>query len=145
MSIDKYLNENIQPISDVAQQALDIGAQDTSLFITFEEASKLMDAGYHHVETGYCMGNDGSAFVNVLTDMPGVTPAMWDWWFGWHGEDISHYRLWHPKDHLEVQWEDNLLGQNSYITYFLNTEEIARLLYIKLRYLLINHQLERGQ
>ena len=25
--------------------------------------------------------------------MPGVTPSMWDWWFGWHGSRDSRYRL----------------------------------------------------
>ena len=22
---------------------------------------------------------------------------MWDWWFGWHGNDSRRYKLWHPR------------------------------------------------
>ena len=115
MDYKKFLNTDIPEISLNAKSALEKGAQDPSLFITFEEAGKLTEAGYHEVETGYCMGNDGSAFVNVLTDMPGVTPAMWDWWFGWHGDDISRYELWHPRDHLDVHWADKIQGHDDYI------------------------------
>ena len=115
MDYKKFLNSEIHNISDDAHKALQKGAQDPSGFIKFEEATKLMEPGYHEVETGYCMGSDGSAFVNVLTDMPGVTPAMWDWWFGWHGDDISRYELWHPRDHLDVHWEDRLSGKVEYI------------------------------
>lgn len=115
MSLEQYLNPTIKPISNAAKEALDKGAQDSQRFLPFERATEMMQPGYQDVETGYCLGSDGSAFVNVLTEMPGVTPAMWDWWFGWHGEDISHYKLWHPKDHLAVQWQDKLLGQERYI------------------------------
>lgn len=115
MDYSVYLNKNIKPISSHAQEALDKGALDPARFITFEQATKLTEPGYHDVETGYCMGGDGSAFVNVLTDMPGVTPAMWDWWFGWHGDDISRYELWHPRDHLEVHWADKVKGRVAYI------------------------------
>ena len=115
MEYKKFLNSNIGKISASAEAALEKGAQDSSLFITFEEATQLMNPGYHHVETGYCMGKDGSAFVNVLTDMPGVTPAMWDWWFGWHGDDISRYQLWHPRDHIDVHWADKEKGKVEYI------------------------------
>jgi hypothetical protein len=38
--------------------------------------------------------------------MPGVTPAMWSWWFGWHGSDTRRYKLWHPRAHLSAAWKD---------------------------------------
>jgi hypothetical protein len=43
---------------------------------------------------------DGRVLVTCLTDMPGVTPAMIDWWFGWHLTHSERYRLWHPLDHV---------------------------------------------
>ncbi len=45
--------------------------------------------------------------VSVLTDMPGVTAAMWDWWFGWHSEESARYKLWHPEAH-----QFSTLGEN---------------------------------
>ncbi|MCC6462073.1 MAG: hypothetical protein IT260_16480, partial [Saprospiraceae bacterium] len=44
----------------------------------------LEQPGHTAHEIGYALQDDGSAKVAVKTHMPGVTPAMWDWWFGWH-------------------------------------------------------------
>lgn len=76
MSFETYLNQTLPTISEAAQNALEQGAQDPALFTPFERATELMNLGYVAVETGYCLNEDGSAFVNVLTDMPDVTPAM---------------------------------------------------------------------
>ena len=70
------------------------------------ELPTLETPGYLAHENGYCSAPDGSIKVAVKTDMPGVTPAMWDWWFGWHGSQDQRYKLWHPKSHLSARWED---------------------------------------
>jgi hypothetical protein len=44
--------------------------------------------------------------VSVRTDMPGVTPAMVDWWFGWHGDAAAKYKLWHPQAHVHAGWRE---------------------------------------
>lgn len=46
---------------------------------------------------------DGSLTVACTNVMPGVTAAMWDWWFGWHGLSSARYRLWHPIAHKRSQ------------------------------------------
>lgn len=76
--------------------------------------------GYLPVETGYSINPDGSVMVAVKTDMPGVTPLMWDWWFGWHGSQDDRYQLWHPLAHISARWEDGrddacYIGRNSII------------------------------
>jgi hypothetical protein len=43
---------------------------------------------------------DGRMLVTCVTDMPRVTPAMIDWWFGWHLTETRRYQLWHPKAHV---------------------------------------------
>lgn len=43
---------------------------------------------------------DGRVRVTCTTDLPGVTPAMIDWWFGWHLPASERYRLWHPLAHV---------------------------------------------
>jgi hypothetical protein len=45
---------------------------------------------------------DGTALILCTTDLPGVTPAMVDWWFGWHLPESERYKLWHPKAHLKA-------------------------------------------
>lgn len=45
---------------------------------------------------------DGRVLVSCVTDLPGVTPAMVDWWFGWHLPETARYRLWHPRAHVKA-------------------------------------------
>ncbi|GAB4413644.1 MAG: hypothetical protein OHK0039_20790 [Bacteroidia bacterium] len=69
-------------------------------------AAQLEAPGYLPVETGFSREEQGAVHVAVHTPMPGVTPAMWDWWFGWHGSSDQRYELWHPQSHLHARWED---------------------------------------
>lgn len=62
--------------------------------------------GYASFENGYTIAPDGSIKVAARTEMPGVTPAMWEWWFGWHSSLDQRYKLWHPKAHLRARWAD---------------------------------------
>lgn len=50
---------------------------------------------------------DGQVLVSCTTDMPGVTPAMVDWWFGWHLPETARYRLWHPKAHVRCRVKED--------------------------------------
>lgn len=43
---------------------------------------------------------DGRVLVTCHTALPGVTPDMIDWWFGWHAVETARYRLWHPEAHV---------------------------------------------
>ena len=42
--------------------------------------------------------------VAAREPMPGVTPAMIDWWFGWHSDSPERYKLWHPQAHVHAAW-----------------------------------------
>lgn len=79
-----------------------------------DAAPQLAEAGYQAVETGFALESDGAATVAVQTLMPRVTPAMWDWWFGWHGSQDNRYKLWHPQAHQSAQWQD---GQDTPAAY----------------------------
>jgi hypothetical protein len=115
MTLETYLNPTLQPISEAVLEARQKGGQDPRRFLPFERATELMNSGYHEVETGYCLSEDGSAYVAVLTDMPQVTPTMWHWWFGWHGDDSRKYKLWHPHAHISAQWQDKIVGRQEYV------------------------------
>jgi hypothetical protein len=43
--------------------------------------------------------------VNLVMEheLHGVTPAMINWW--WDNMDNDSYRLWHPEDHLALEWQ----------------------------------------
>ncbi len=64
-----------------------------------DAARMLARPGYHHMETGWTRLDNGVTAIACRTDMPGVTAAMWDWWFGWHGGDSARYKLWCPDAH----------------------------------------------
>lgn len=63
----------------------------------------LAPTGYSQVETGYGQTASGSIWAAAHTDMPRVTAAMWDWWFGWHLIESARYKLWHPDAHLYAE------------------------------------------
>jgi hypothetical protein len=56
------------------------------------------------VQNGFTVTSDGAMHVNIVTEMPDVTPVMIDWWFGWHSDSPERYRLWHPMAHVHAQW-----------------------------------------
>lgn len=93
------------------------------------ELAGLEQPGYAPFETGYTLLADGSAKVAVKTAMPGVTPAMWDWWFGWHSSQDQRYKLWHPASHLTARWEDGrsdvcYVGRNSVIREYIGANPL---------------------
>ena len=102
----KYFDPVPTPLSEEVREALVVGAQAPACFADVAEAGRLLDAGPAAVENGYARCSDHSVRVAVRTEMPGVTPAMWDWWFGWHGCDARRYKLWNPGAHLWAQWAD---------------------------------------
>jgi len=110
-----FFNDQMAPLSDHVKEALLIGGQACELFPLVDQAAQLQAPGHWPVETGYGLGPDGSVQVFVLTPMPGVTPAMWDWWFGWHGSEAQRYKLWHPRAHIHSAWADGRSDLNHYI------------------------------
>lgn len=70
-------------------------------FLPPEQAqSLLIDERDSHPD-GVRRASDGKALILCTTDLPGVTPAMMDWWLGWHLPESARYRLWHPTAHLK--------------------------------------------
>ena len=102
-------------LSDPVKEALLTGPVAHELMWPVERASDLLTDGDWPVETGYSLAPDGSGRVFVRTPMPGVTPAMWDWWFGWHGSEAERYKLWHPGAHVHVSWADGLGDLGHYV------------------------------
>lgn len=68
--------------------------------LPFSHASRLLGPEGDGFQDAVLRNSDGMLVVCCLTDMPGNTPEMWDWWFGWHGVSSDRYRLWHPEDHV---------------------------------------------
>jgi hypothetical protein len=102
----KFFNPEMAPLPTHVVEALQHGPQGGMALSAFADAARVADEGYQQTENGYGILEDGSYQVSLRTDMPGVTPAMWSWWFGWHGCDTRRYKLWHPRAHLFAAWKD---------------------------------------
>ncbi len=109
-----FFSPEMAPLPRHVVEALEHGPQAAPVLPGFDDIAALLDAGYQQTEDGYGILADGGVQVSVRTDMPGVTPQMWSWWFGWHGSDARRYKLWHPRAHVSAQWRDNL-GDGHYI------------------------------
>jgi hypothetical protein len=123
----------ITPESAIA--AARAGLQSANRAITHLEANRLLDAGYMDMETGYARLDNGMLYVAALTDMPGVTGEMIDWWFAWHDTDKA-YTLWHPRDHITAVWQREPDRSQSWRGQYIgNTSEIVEYIGSNLEYL----------
>ncbi len=102
----RFFDPQMAPLPRHVVGALEHGPQAAPVLPDFDCAATLLDLGYQQTENGYGRLPGGGMQVSVRTDMPGVTPAMWTWWFGWHGSDARRYKLWHPRAHVSAQWAD---------------------------------------
>jgi hypothetical protein len=92
----------IRPLSAVPERiesAIARGVQSGRDF-PFASAGKLLDPDGDGLSDAVVRNSDGVLVVACRTEMSGVTPEMWDWWFGWHPVSSQRYRLWHPREHL---------------------------------------------
>jgi hypothetical protein len=101
----RFWNPKMGPLSNAAVQALAQGPVAAPLLPRLEDAPALLRPGDAELEDGFGFAEDGSLHVAVRTAMPGVSPRMVDWWFGWHGCEAQRYKLWHPRAHVHAQWD----------------------------------------
>ena len=103
-SYEPFFRWELDALPDSVEEALAHGPADPDSALPRADAARLLEAGYLPLETGYAEMPDGSVFVSALTQFPGASSEMIDWWFGWHGAETDRYKLWHPQAHLFTQW-----------------------------------------
>ena len=69
------------------------------------------DSKHVEFESGVRRLRDGTVEVASLVSMPGVTSDMFRWWFSDYLQTTEHYRMWHPKDHVWMDWEHKTPGE----------------------------------
>ena len=79
----------------------------------FEDANQLLEPGYMPLETGFYLLPNGQMHVAVLTRMPGCKGNMVDWWYGYL-DGTETYRMWEPKSHLTLEWDEQWFGWRNY-------------------------------
>ena len=96
----RYWRPEMGPMQPQVTEALLRGSEAGGLGLTMDEAEQLLEPGSLPLENGFTRLRDGSVFVAVCTEMPGVTGAMFEWWMGWHTMEHQRYKLWHPRAHV---------------------------------------------
>ena len=124
-----FWRPQMAPIGEHARLALDEGPLAEPLLAPLARASEMF-AG-DGVENGFALTSDGGMRIAIRTEMPGVTPAMIDWWFGWHSDSPERYKLWHPNAHVHATWRkappagararDRYIGHTSIVDEFIGS------------------------
>jgi len=100
----QFLNPHLAPLPAQVPQTLDRGPVAEALLPPIAEAPENLFGTAAVLENGFALTADGATHIAVRTDLPGVTPAMVDWWFGWHSDSPERYKLWHPRAHVHAGW-----------------------------------------
>lgn len=110
----KFYDLPITPIPEEKLAVLAAGPIDPSLALKIEDRNDLFKPGYLPCEIGYCVMPNGTGFLANRTEMPGVTPEMFEWWFAWHSLEDLRYRIWDPEDHYYArqQMREKTLDQS---------------------------------
>ena len=119
----RFWNPVMADISADAHRAVANSPMAEALFPPMADAiGNIPDA---EVQNGFTLPSEGAMRVNLVTEMPDVTPQMIDWWFGWHGDSPERYKLWHPKAHVHAQWTTQpAVGSTGRARYVGHTSEV---------------------
>jgi len=96
----------LEPMTLAARRTLERGVTRQE-FLSVEQAPAVLLAQRAEYPDGIRRASDGSALILCTTSMPQVTPAMIDWWFGWHLPESARYRLWHPTAHVACRVQED--------------------------------------
>jgi len=95
-------NKEMAPVPQDILDTLAKGPIDPAKALPAERLNDLLNPGYLEGEVGYCLFPDKSGYVAMLTQMPGVTAEMFDWWFAWHPLEDLRYAIWAPGRHISA-------------------------------------------
>jgi len=105
--LDRFVRP-MQPVPERVQVAIDRGVRNGSV-TSFHDPNVLLDvtSGGDGLSDDVIRLQNGQLVVACLTEMPGVSARMWDWWFSWHSYTSERYRLWHPNDHVAASLDQD--------------------------------------
>lgn len=101
-----FWNPQLAPLPEHVREAVAHGPIAGPLLPPLAEAARCFESGGTDVENGFALVAGGTLHVAVVTEMPGVSPEMIDWWFGWHSDEPERYKLWHPQAHVYAAWQN---------------------------------------
>ncbi len=95
----KYFIRDMVPIPEDKLEMLMKNPLTPDTALKVEDINDLFNDGYLPGEFGWTRMADGTLTMANITDMPGITPDMFDWWIVWHGLEPMRYKIWDSEDH----------------------------------------------
>lgn len=115
----RFWNPVPGPLPEHVCQALAHGPVAEPLLPPLAEAARVFESDEPLLDNGYGLEPGGGLRIALVIELPGVTPAMIDWWFGWHSDEPQRYKLWHPRAHVHAEWRTQsapgLTGRARYV------------------------------
>lgn len=127
----RFFRPEMAPLPAHVREAILTGPVAPELTPGLEAAPALVSARDWQTGTALSFCPDGEVRVFDRTEMPNVTPAMWDWWFAWHGSEALRYKLWHPRAHVDVGWKDgrgdleHYVGRTSHVVEYIGSTRLS--------------------
>ncbi|HEY3969972.1 MAG TPA: hypothetical protein VGL79_01120 [Solirubrobacteraceae bacterium] len=104
-ALSDYLARAMKVPEQKTLAAIERGPIEPRQALALDAVDRLLDPAPLDCETGWCVLDNGVAYVAVRTAMPNVSGEMIDWWFDWHPRDPLRYRVWHPAAHSDNSLE----------------------------------------
>lgn len=105
-SIYKYFARDMAQAAPEKYGKMAAGPIAPDKVLPFQERNRLFEPGYFDEEAGWCILPDGTGYLANLTQMPGVTTEMFDWYFAWHGLEDLRYKIWNKEDHYYARTQN---------------------------------------
>ena len=68
---------------------------------SISDLGRLVEHASDFPDAGYALLDGPTAYAQSRVVMPGVTTAMFEWWFTWHPLERERYMLWFPQAHID--------------------------------------------
>jgi len=95
----KYFVRDMAPIPEEKLEMLRNNPLTPKTALKIQNMNDLFEEGYLQGEFGWTRMEDGTLTMANITDMPGITVEMFDWWIVWHGLEPMRYKIWDTEDH----------------------------------------------
>ena len=68
---------------------------------SISDLGRLIEHASDFPDAGYALLDGPTAYAQSRVVMPGITTAMFEWWFTWHPLERERYMLWFPQAHID--------------------------------------------
>ncbi|KAF2174212.1 hypothetical protein M409DRAFT_16478 [Zasmidium cellare ATCC 36951] len=119
----KSFNDNVSPVDQDFIRSLERSPVPASQGVSIRDAGEALNQpGYLPLEDGYTFLDDGTLLLAIRSEMPpNFSGEMYDFWFSWHMNDTTKYKLWHPKQHqyAATTYRTKLWGTTSFVSEYI--------------------------